>query len=265
MSNFINIAGMQAVEDPSYRYKMPRIMGKVEGRGNGIKTVLANVVDVASSLNREPQEITKFFGTDLGAQTTYDEAIDRAIVNGAHTDTDLQNKLRTYIEKFVLCLTCRYPETGYKVKDGIIVQKCLACGAKTRCDMTHKLTVFILAQHKKHKKEEQAKDKERAKSDKKKSKDDTPVTPSSADGDGDAQEEKKEKKAKKEKKDKDGVGPDDKKKSKKDKGNGESSPRAKTFFDEEEGSDSGPGEDKDEEVSDAKAVGKYVTIRQQHN
>jgi len=50
---------------------MPRITAKVEGRGNGIKTVLTNIIEVAASLNREAPEITKFFGCELGSQTTY--------------------------------------------------------------------------------------------------------------------------------------------------------------------------------------------------
>eukprot|EP00598_Pedospumella_elongata_P005487 CAMPEP_0184966878 /NCGR_PEP_ID=MMETSP1098-20130426/409_1 /TAXON_ID=89044 /ORGANISM="Spumella elongata, Strain CCAP 955/1" /LENGTH=433 /DNA_ID=CAMNT_0027488233 /DNA_START=240 /DNA_END=1541 /DNA_ORIENTATION=- len=147
----MNIAGLTPVEDPSYRYKMPRVVGKVEGRGNGIKTVLMNVTDVAASLNREAPEITKFFGCELGSQTTYAADSDRAIVNGAHRDQDLQNHLSRYIENFVLCKNCRLPETHYKIKDGMISQKCLACGAKESVDMTHKLTSFILAQHKKAK------------------------------------------------------------------------------------------------------------------
>lgn len=147
----MNIAGLTAVDDPSYRYKMPRVVGKVEGRGNGIKTVLMNVTDVAASLNREAPEITKFFGCELGSQTTYAADTDRAIVNGAHRDQDLQNHLSRYIENFVLCKNCRLPETHYKIKDGMISQKCLACGAKESVDMTHKLTSFILAQHKKAK------------------------------------------------------------------------------------------------------------------
>ena len=65
MAQIINIAGAQAIDDPEYRYKMPRIVGKVEGRGNGIKTAIPNMVDVASSLHRPPGEVTKFFGCCL--------------------------------------------------------------------------------------------------------------------------------------------------------------------------------------------------------
>jgi len=151
MSAAINIAGSIPVEDPSYRYKMPRIIAKVEGRGNGIKTVLVNIVEIAAALNREAPEITKFFGCELGSQTTYAVDTDRAIVNGAHNAADLQNHLTGYIEKFVLCRNCRLPEAHYKFKAGLISQKCLACGHKDTIDMAHKLTTFILAQYKKAK------------------------------------------------------------------------------------------------------------------
>ena len=44
----------QDVSDPFYRYKMERIQSKVEGKGNGIKTVIVNLSSVASSLSRPP-------------------------------------------------------------------------------------------------------------------------------------------------------------------------------------------------------------------
>ena len=158
MAQIINIAGAQAIDDPEYRYKMPRIIGKVEGRGNGIKTAIPNMVDVASSLHRPPGEVTKFFGCELGAQTTYNDDTERSIVNGAHETRVLQDKLSVYIEKFVLCPAFKLPETSYKIKHEIIYHNCLACGAREPCDMQHKLTTYILKQHKIEKKAK-AKDK----------------------------------------------------------------------------------------------------------
>lgn len=164
----MNIAGLTPVNDPAYRYKMPKLVGKVEGRGNGIKTVLVNVNDVALALKREPAEVTKFFGCELGAQTTFSD--DRAVVNGAHRDADLQVQLSKYIEHFVLCANCRLPETHYKIKDGIISQKCLACGHRESVDMRHKLTTFILGQYKKAKEQAKKDGKKEGKDDKKKDK-----------------------------------------------------------------------------------------------
>jgi translation initiation factor 5 len=185
--SIMNIAGLTPVEDPSYRYKMPRIQGKVEGRGNGIKTVLTNVTDVGLALNREAPEITKFFGCELGSQTTYSAETDRAIVNGSHTDRDLQQHLSRYIENFVLCKSCRLPETYYKIKTGIISQKCNACGAKHPVDMTHKLTTFMLACHKKQRESSKSdkKDKDREKEKEKKSR--------KTDADGEEKKSKREK------------------------------------------------------------------------
>lgn len=147
----INISGNNPVDDPEYRYKMPTVYGKLEGRGNGSKTVIPNISDVGSSLHRDPGEVNKFFGCELGAQTTYNKETDRAIVNGHHTDKVLQQMVHKYIEAFVLCPNCGLPETEYKIKSGTIYHKCAACGSKEMVDMTHKLCTYILAQDKKDK------------------------------------------------------------------------------------------------------------------
>ena len=41
--------------DAFYRYKMPRLEAKIEGRGNGIKTNIVNLVDISKCLGRPPQ------------------------------------------------------------------------------------------------------------------------------------------------------------------------------------------------------------------
>jgi len=134
----------RSVQDAFYRYKMPRVQAKVEGKGNGIKTVLVNMVDVARSLARPPTYVTKFFGCELGAQTNADVKNDRYIVNVCHEASKLQDMLDIFIKKFVLCEKCENPETVLKAKKGLIGASCKACGHIFTLDMRHKLTAFIL-------------------------------------------------------------------------------------------------------------------------
>ena len=132
------------VQDSFYRYKMPRLVAKVEGKGNGIKTVIVNMVDVARALARPPTYVTKYFGCELGAQTQFDIKAERYIVNGCHDGGKLQDMLDGFIKKFVLCEKCENPETVIKVKKNMVGASCRACGHNYVMDMRHKLTTFII-------------------------------------------------------------------------------------------------------------------------
>ena len=102
MPGELNITGsLNAVKkaDHAFRYKMPAIVGKVEGRGNGIRTCIVNCQQVADSLHRTPSVLTKFLGVELGAQSRIVD--ERSIVNGAHPDDELQRLVDTFIDLFV--------------------------------------------------------------------------------------------------------------------------------------------------------------------
>lgn len=132
------------VTDVFYRYKMPRLVAKVEGKGNGIKTVIVNMPEIAKALSRPPTYPTKYFGCELGAQTQFDIKNDRFIVNGSHDSSKLQELLDGFIRKFVLCPECDNPETNLVVKKSMITQHCIACGHTAGIDMRHKLTTYIV-------------------------------------------------------------------------------------------------------------------------
>ncbi|KAK4106462.1 hypothetical protein N658DRAFT_415537 [Parathielavia hyrcaniae] len=142
MASLVNVR--RDVSDPFYRYKMERLQTKIEGKGNGIKTVITNLSSVAQSLARPGSYLIKYFGFELGAQTNLDPADDRWIINGAHESQKLQELLDGFISKFVLCKKCKNPETDVQIKDGRITLDCKACGQRTEVDLRLKLSGFML-------------------------------------------------------------------------------------------------------------------------
>jgi translation initiation factor 5 len=139
------LSSLPAAGDQFYRYKMPAVQAKIEGRGNGIKTNVVNMVDVAKALARPASHTLKFFGCELGAQTKFDEKSGQCIVNGAHTADTLANHLENYIKRFVQCHSCGNPETVINIsKRETIHLKCKACGHVSDVDMRHKLCTFII-------------------------------------------------------------------------------------------------------------------------
>ncbi|KAE8718658.1 Eukaryotic translation initiation factor 5 [Hibiscus syriacus] len=137
--------GASNSEDAFYRYKMPKMITKIEGRGNGIKTNVVNMVEIAKALARPASYTTKYFGCELGAQSKFDEKTGTSLVNGAHDTAKLAGLLENFIKKFVQCYGCGNPETEIVItKTQMITLKCAACGFVSDVDMRDKLTTFIL-------------------------------------------------------------------------------------------------------------------------
>jgi len=135
----------RSVEDQYYRYKMPALEAKVESRGNGIKTVIVNIADIAKALARPATYPVRYIGYTLGALVDINEGTNRYIVNGKHSEEDLSLLLDGFIDKYVLCKQCGNPETILTVsKDQSTLRlKCKACGGLTKVDALDQLGKFI--------------------------------------------------------------------------------------------------------------------------
>jgi translation initiation factor 5 len=134
------------IEDPSYRYQMPRLDLKIEGKGNGIKTNIVNLYDVAKALRVPIEYPLKFLGHEVGTLTLFKENKNEitSIINGAFNEEELRKHLDKFIEKYVICPNCKLPEMVLKVRKNNVCGSCNSCGAKPILDNIHKLTAFIL-------------------------------------------------------------------------------------------------------------------------
>ncbi len=138
----LNISGTRVRDDPHYRYTMPSLEIRHEGKGNGQKTVILNGKDVSDALDRPLEILVKYFGIELGCQSRLET--ERVILNGTYTSTQLQTVLNTFIDMYVLCPNCALPETDMTLKKEIVGHKCRSCGAKNMVPGDHKLNKYIV-------------------------------------------------------------------------------------------------------------------------
>jgi translation initiation factor 5 len=119
--------------DPFYRYKMP--VPKLEYQGK--KTVISNLDKISESLYRIPTEIMKFVSNSLGTNCSGNS------INGKHDLSKINSILADYINVFILCSECDYPECNYAIKnEKELLKVCTACGKES--PVTHKLVPHIV-------------------------------------------------------------------------------------------------------------------------
>jgi len=132
------------VKDVHHRYKMPVPLFKHEGKGNGKRTLITNMKEVAIALKVPPIYPTNFFGLKFNTIKSYDESTGTTTINGDYRNEDVMSYLNEFINKFVLCPTCKLPETTIQVeKNETILLKCAACGKTNQVSPLEKLCTFI--------------------------------------------------------------------------------------------------------------------------
>jgi translation initiation factor 5 len=136
------IAILENTNDPFYRYRMPRPIVKLVGKGKG-KTVLSNIAAIARALNRPPCYLTNYFGLELKVKVCLKSG---HTLHGVHNADTLLNLIYGFVGKFVLCPKCNNPETSLSVMvNAGICQDCIACGHSCEIPKSvHKLTAYII-------------------------------------------------------------------------------------------------------------------------
>ncbi len=145
MPKYVNIPTY--IEDNNYRYKMQKLESKIESQGNGIKTNIVNLEEIAKDLQTNPEYILKYFGIENGSQTNMKKAgksNTNYIIQGDFSEAALVKMLDKFIEKFLLCPTCKLPELHLFANNERLSAKCDSCPFTGDIDNKHRLAAFIL-------------------------------------------------------------------------------------------------------------------------
>ncbi|KAA0000445.1 MAG: translation initiation factor IF-2 subunit beta [Thermoplasmata archaeon] len=105
------------------RFQMPQ--GIIFHEGN--TTILKNIGEIADRVNREVGQIFSYLLKELGTAGEIDG--DRAIFQGKIPESRMQECIKRYVKRYVLCRECGRPDTKLIKKNRTLLLKCEACGA----------------------------------------------------------------------------------------------------------------------------------------
>jgi translation initiation factor 2 subunit 2 len=105
------------------RFKLP----KAEIFYEGNTTVIKNFDKISDAVNREPDLILKFLLGGLGTAGELDGT--RALFQGKIPARQIQDKIKDYIDTFVMCSECNRPDTHLVKQGRTTLIRCDACGA----------------------------------------------------------------------------------------------------------------------------------------
>jgi len=106
------------------RFEIPEIECHVQGN----KTIISNFQQIATHLRRKPEHLEKFLEKELAAQGKQEK--ERLILIRKILQKKIQERIKIYVEKYVLCKECGKPDTEIIKEGSFTFVHCLACGAK---------------------------------------------------------------------------------------------------------------------------------------
>ncbi|MCD6461376.1 MAG: translation initiation factor IF-2 subunit beta, partial [Thermoplasmata archaeon] len=106
------------------RFVVPRADVLVEGK----TTVLRNFGEIVGVLNRDPGDVYQYLLREMGTAGTLQGQ--RIVFKKRISGEQIDDKLREYVEEYVLCAECGRPDTRLEKEGRVLMLACDACGAK---------------------------------------------------------------------------------------------------------------------------------------
>jgi translation initiation factor 5 len=124
----VNIEGFDDLDDPFYRYRMAK---PISNQGNN--NTITNLSAIAKDLDRPVEMIVKFLKFKFNAPVIFKNTV--LVLPGKYVIGDFMVALREFIEYFVLCPTCRLPETSLIMNKNSINIYCKCCSNNSMIDI----------------------------------------------------------------------------------------------------------------------------------
>ena len=115
---------VKPITGKSERFEIPKIEGHLEGN----KTILINVLQIASYLRRDINHLLKFLLKELASSGKMQGT--QLILQTKIPSTKINEKIKQYVDEFVICKECKKSDTELKKDKDFLFIHCLACGAK---------------------------------------------------------------------------------------------------------------------------------------
>lgn len=106
------------------RFEIPKVKGHLQGN----KTIITNFNQIASTVRREKEHILKNLLKAVATVGKFEN--DRLILGSKVPSATINQKIKEYVDKYVICPECGKPDTKLEKDKAVVFLKCQACGCK---------------------------------------------------------------------------------------------------------------------------------------
>ncbi|MCI4319683.1 MAG: translation initiation factor IF-2 subunit beta [Thermoplasmata archaeon] len=117
-------ANLPEVKTSGERFVVPEPDVMTDGKN----TVIRNFQEICEVLRREPEHVIGILAKELGCPGVLD--LPRGMLKSRIAKETIQQRLKEYTEKYVICSECKRPDTHLNKEGRFTLLICEACGAQ---------------------------------------------------------------------------------------------------------------------------------------